>query len=343
MTDRRVLWLDLMNPSDVLFFRPIMSRLNDVDFRITLRDRAETISLAKMCGIEGRIVGRHHTDRLRKYLGAISRYAKLTSAAGKYDVGMSFEGGLTVAVGRIRRRPSLLFCDNDLKLFQKRIYLQDLENSMKLRADKIVIPSACYDSFAAHTEKERLVKFDGYKEDVYIGDFKPDPGFSSKLPYKRYVVLRPEALDSGYVERKMTLVPELLELLLKAGSNVVYLPRESYDYRPPQNPNVFMPHEALNGLDLCYHSEGVITGSGTLAREAACMGKPAVSFFPGEKLLSVDSRLIEEGRMIHSRDPRGIVDYVLSKAMKGPESDFQRSAKVLSEVVDITNGILRGL
>ncbi|HEX9907338.1 MAG TPA: DUF354 domain-containing protein [Thermoplasmata archaeon] len=340
MEKNRTIWLDLQNPSDVLFFKPVVSELQEFKFHTTIRDRAETVSLSRQYGIEGAVIGSHHTDRLRKYVGAMTRFAKLTIASKDFDVGFSFEGGLAVAVAKTKRRPSVLFCDNDLKLFHKKIYLQDMENWTKLRAEKIVIPSACFESFSAHTDAGRLLTFDGYKEDIYIADFKPDTSFMKNLPFNRFVVVRPEALDSGYVSAKKSLVPALLQMLRKENLNVIYLPREAYDFRPHHDPGIFVPPSALNGLDLCYSSDAVITGSGTLAREGACMGKTAVSFFPGERLLSVDKQLADEGRMLHSRDPTEIVSYVLSRKGGVARPDFAKSKKVKDQMLTGLRGVL---
>jgi len=39
-------WIDLLNPSDVQFFKAIISNLPEYHYLITTRDRAETKSLA---------------------------------------------------------------------------------------------------------------------------------------------------------------------------------------------------------------------------------------------------------------------------------------------------------
>jgi uncharacterized protein len=100
---------------------------------------------------------------------------------------------------------------------------------------------------------------------------------------------------------------------------------------------VFIPKGPLKGLDVCYYSKAVLTGSGTFAREAACMGTPAVSFYP-EDLLAVDQKMVNENWMLHSRNPEEIVDYVLNK--KGRSSDLARSKRVQSEVFKIFEDIL---
>jgi uncharacterized protein len=77
-----------------------------------------------------------------------------------------------------------------------------------------------------------------------------------------------------------------------------------------------------------------------MAREAACMGKPAVSFFPDDTLLSVDEQLIKEKKMIHSRNIKEIGEYVLSQQEKKISTDFSRSKKVKKEVIKIIRDIL---
>jgi len=57
-----------------------------------------------------------------------------------------------------------------------------------------------------------------------------------------------------------------------------------------------MPDKVLNGLDLIWHSDLVISGGGTMNREAAAMGVPVYSIFRG-KLGAVDRYLSETGRL----------------------------------------------
>jgi predicted glycosyltransferase len=206
---------------------------------------------------------------------------------------------------------------------------------IKDHADKLIVPEACIESFSKHVKREKISSFDGYKEDVYIADYLPDPHFKEKLPFDRYVVLRPEALASFYVQESKTLVPSILKNLKNAGINVVYLPRDKGDAKYAAGLDAYIPEKALNGLDLCYHSMGVLTGSGTMAREAACMGKTAISFFPGKTLLSVDEKLIEEGKMIHTRDPKAIVEHVISNIKPTQCIKLERCRNVKENVIRI--------
>lgn len=323
-----VLWYDVTNPSDVWFFAPFIRGLCDFETKVTLRDRAETVFLARSIGLHGEVIGTHYTDKLQKNIGAPWRMAQLYLRVRGFDIGLFFENGLAVTVARLKGRHSLLFCDNDLKLLRSRSFIQDLENRVKFKTDRLVIPEASLDIFLRRAPEEIILTYDGYKEDIYIADFAPNPSFVESLPFKDFVVVRPEALDSSYVSEQESIVPSLLSLLRREGLNVVYLPRERWDLNYAVGTEVYVPSQPLNGLDLCYYSRAVLTGSGTMAREAACMGKPAVSFFPGRELLSVDRKLVSEGRMFHSRDPEEICQYVLSLPTRLPPPDFDRARRV---------------
>ena len=153
-------------------------------------------------------------------------------------------------------------------------------------------------------------------------------------------MLRPEALASFYVHGKASLVPALLFFFEVHKIPVVYLPRSEEDKKLAEGFNAFIPKKPMNGLDLCYYSDAVLTGSGTMAREAACMGKPAVSFFPSKEFLSVDEQLISEGKMIHSRNAQEIGEYVLTHHKQKTSLDFTRSKKVKKEVIKVIKNII---
>jgi len=102
---------------------------------------------------------------------------------------------------------------------------------------------------------------------------------------------------------------------------------------------VYAPDSALDGLQLAWHSRCVLTGSGTMAREAASMRKPAVSFFPNE-LLSVDRELVDEGLVFHSRSPTAIVDYVTSRTSADVAPDRTACRAVREEVLTLLRSLI---
>jgi predicted glycosyltransferase len=337
------LWIDMINPSDVHFFKPLITDLYEYNIYSTTRNRAETIELANHFNISNQVIGTDYSSSFRKSANMVYRSLYLTLRVPTFDVSLSFENGMCVFASKMNLRPSILYCDNDLKFSQKKNPIQDIETKIKMLANYIIIPNVCYDNFTNIFNEDKLRPFDGYKEDIYIADYVPDKSFLDRLPFKRFIVVRPEALSSIYVKNMKSIVPELLEALIKEGMNVIYLPREQDDLKYSSGMDVFIPKRALNGLDLCYHADAILTGSGTLAREAACMGTPSVSFFPSDALLSVDQQLVDEGKVLHSRDIEEIVSYVIAQQKKRQQLNLQRCNKVKKEVMDVTKDILQGI
>jgi len=69
------------------------------------------------------------------------------------------------------------------------------------------------------------------------------------------------------------------------------------------------------------------------------MGKPAVSFFPGP-LLSVDRSMVEEERMLHSRDPNEIASYLESVGTTDRTPDRRRCLRVREEVSSLVQALI---
>ena len=192
--------------------------------------------------------------------------------------------------------------------------------------------------------EDAIHTYDGYKEDVYVANFEPDSTFPDQLPFEsgEYIVVRPEALTAAYVDAD-SIVPDLLAAATERDIGVVYLPRgrgdETHAHDYPESA-VYVPEGAVNGLQLAWHARCVLTGSGTMSREAACMEKPAVSFFPNT-LLSVDQELVADGRIFHSRDPEAIIEHIAALDDGDIEPDRERARAVRDEVVELTGELIR--
>lgn len=327
------IWIDIINPSHALFFNSLIPELSSHQLDITIRDRAETVKLCKSFGINGRVVGTDYTDPLKKSAYMVYRTLKLTTVVPKFDVSISFENGMCVFGSKIRGNPSILFCDNDLKFSQKKSIVQDLESDIKSLASYVFIPQICRENFSTMFDDARLITYDGCKEDIYVADYVPDPNFLDKIPFDNFVIIRPEALASFYVKENQTIVPELLRRFEKENINVIYLPREKEDIKYAEGCKFYTPDTPLNGLDLCYYADAVLTGSGTLAREAACMGTTSVSFFPSSKLLSVDQYFVDQGRVLHSRYVDEIIDYISNKSKNSKIRNLNQCKAVKKEVM----------
>ncbi|SDM92975.1 hypothetical protein SAMN04487949_2881 [Halogranum gelatinilyticum] len=344
MNDQNTAWIDLVSPSHPFFFASLAKHIDKSDVKTTVRKKTETVDLAEEVDFDFEVVGRDFSQKWLKIAGIPARTAQLAFQAPDADIALCSRNAMCILAAKARNVPSINFTDNDITAHQDGVKYEERYNQLESLATYNIVPSAFETGELTkwHADRDDIFTYEGYKEDVYVADFEPDPRFLDRLPFETYIVLRPEALDATYVDSENSLVPDLLEKSIENGHNVVYLPRgrgdEHYAVEYSQN-QVFVPQNALDGLQLAWHSNGVLTGSGTMAREAASMSIPAVSFFPN-KLLSVDRSMVEQGRVLHSRDTIEIMNYIDSVGQEATQADLNRSKQVKDEVVDIVNKII---
>lgn len=339
-------WIDLVSPSHPFFFAALAEELDDVAVATTVREKTETVSLAREVGFTHRVVGRDFDNALVRKVGIPLRTAQLALEAPDGDVSLSSRNAMCVLASKLRGIPSIHFTDNDITAHIDGLWVEELYNRFEAAATHNVVPAA----FATEeltrwgADEAAIHTYDGYKEDVYVANFDPNSEFPERLPFAsgEYIVVRPEALTAAYVDAD-SIVPELLAAADERDIGVVYLPRgrgdETHANQYPAG-SVFVPDGAVNGLQLAWHARCVLTGSGTMSREAACMEKPAVSFFPNT-LLSVDQELVADGRIFHSRDADAIIDHIAGLDEDDVSPDRERARAVRDEVVALTNELLR--
>ncbi len=327
---KRKVWVDVKNSHEPLLFKSLINSL-PYEFYFTARDYAEVTKLMDKYGLNYKKVGKYHgKNKVTKAANLVWRSFHLAIIVPKFDFFLSHGSIYGILASRLRRRESITITDNDFyNKTNKLIY----EKSTYLILPKFLN----YDKF--NTNNVEI--FDGFKEDIYIADFNPEK-CEKEVPFSDYILIRPEAYKAYYLEGNFrSIVPELIKEFSKENYNIVLLPRyeeEREKYKSMEN--LFVPDNPVNGLCAAWHARAVLTGSGTLGREAACMGIPAVSFFPGKELLSVDKEMVERGWLYHSRDPKDILSYLLSR--KKMSASLERSKKVKEEVIKKIRDIVEG-
>ncbi len=339
---KKKIWFDITNVPHVNFFLPIIRKYEEeFDIIFSLRDFAETKSL-----FEKRIdkpyieVGQHKGgNKLRKIIGVVERIFLLNKQIPNFDIKISVGGDASCIIAKIRRKLSVTFDDNEKAPNWRYAPFSDLAFWPK------VVPQQ---KLRKQFFKKNLYQYNGYKEDFYLADYQPNPAFLEQLPFEHYVVVRPENIRANYVEGRQSIVSELLKQLDAAGYNILFLPRYESDRDYAQGiKNIYMPKEAINGLDACYYADAILTGAGTMAREAACLGVPSVSFFAGAHLLSVDQSLVDAGKMFFSRDVAQIMQYLehakdsFFEYRAGGIAGLERCKQVQQEILDVLDQQIR--
>lgn len=328
-------WIDIKNSHEPLFFKSIMNGVPDHDYHFTCRDYAEITSLLDKYHIPYDLVGHRPEGHIfKRGAGFIDRLLKLMIRVPKYDVSLNHCSSWSIYNSWLRGRPSIVLNDNDInpKAFSKKFM-----NMISYVISPIFIDKNYY--IQQGLKANQVYQYDGFKEDIYIADYNPDNSFCSDLPFDDFVTIRAENSQALYYGRnKVSIVPELVKKFNAEGIGVIFLPRYKKDREILEESNgVYIPNQGMNGLDLCYYSRAVLTGAGTFAREAGSMGRCAVSFFGGEKLLSVDKEMIRRKWVFHSRDSDEIINHV--KYCDKKPINLGRSKKVKNEVIRIIKTI----
>jgi hypothetical protein len=300
MSRPRRVWIDLTNSPHVVFFRPILRRLDEagVEAVVTARDFAQTLGLLERFGIRHTVIGRHGGASLRgKSLGLLRRSTALVRFGRGRGLGQAVSHGsndLAVAA-RLLRLHSTVLHDYEGATGMHRINFR--------LADKVMLPEVI--PFAALArlglDEGRYRPYAGLKEQVALADFEPDEGVLEELGLDRgrpIVVLRPPATMSLYHRGlENTVFDDVLARLLAEDAQVVLLPRtpeQAVTFAGARG--VVIPERPVDGPSLVWNADAVISAGGTMNREAAVLGVPTWTTFAGS-LGAVDRWLVEQGRM----------------------------------------------
>ncbi len=322
-------WFDITNTPQVHFLlgiRNILQELGYTDFIFTAREFSETAKLlAQQPDIDFKVVGTHAgKSKLKKGAGLIGRFFDIHKLDIQYDVSMSCGSESAIWSSWLKRKKSIAFGDNDTAqqwtygYFVNHAFFPDAIPRPRLEKQGL---------------RRKLTLYRGFKEDIYLAYFTPAADFTLSLPFSQYVVVRPENIQARYIRNGdvVSIVPELLNNLVGQGYNILYLPRYEFDKAYADGlKNIYIPDSPVNGLDACYHADAVLTGAGTIAREAACLGVPSISFYAGKQLLAVDQKMIQDGLMFHSRDVERIIKYL--KNVEKKKTARVRAQKVKEEI-----------
>ncbi|HEY2645664.1 MAG TPA: DUF354 domain-containing protein, partial [Candidatus Acidoferrales bacterium] len=94
-----------------------------------------------------------------------------------------------------------------------------------------------------------------------------------------------------------------------------------------------IPQQVMDGLNLIWHSDLVISGGGTMNREAAALGVPVYSIFRG-RIGAIDRYLSESGRLVLLEQVDDIFTKVVLKRRERIAHDFSKDGGALRSISD---------
>ena len=333
------IWIDLANSPHVPFFRSLANKFIERNHEVvvTARDFAETVKLAEAAGFTPDVIGGHGGGKLSGKAGnlvqramALARWAR----GRELDLALSHNSYSQILAARALSLRTVTLMD----------YEHQPANHLAFRmASRIIVPrafpEAALSRFGASPAKVK--RYDGIKEDVYLADFQSDPEFPRQLETLGIsardvlVVVRPPASEALYHRFENELFGQLIERLLATPSvKVVLLPRNDSQrktYSARAGANLVVPLSPLDGSNLVAYSDLVVSAGGTMNREAAALGIPAVSIYLGE-WAAIDEQLVQQGRLRRLATAEDIHNLPLQK--KGP-ANARRAVHVAAHVADL--------
>jgi predicted glycosyltransferase len=336
------IWIDLTNSPHVLVMRPVIAALRDEGHtvEVTARDFAQTLELCDRLGVEHSAIGAHAGERLTaKAAGLAGRSLALARwARGRgFDVAIGHASNDVMVAAKLLRIPSATAFDYEWATVQHNVNCR--------LARVVVVPEAIPpERLERYGARGKLRRYPGLKEEYYLADFEPDGAVLAELeldPAAPIAVVRTPPDASLYHRHESPVFPRVLERLRDRAQTVV-LPRTARQREEiaalaaaagtaaaAGSPRLIVPEHAIDAQSLIAHADLVVSGGGTMNREAVALGTPVYTTFEG-RLGAVDERLLAEGRLRRLADP-GAIEVV--KRSGGPHERIRRNPADLARML----------
>jgi hypothetical protein len=338
------IWIDLDNTPHVPFFIPIIQELEHRGHQVVLtaRDAFQVCELADAKGLSYVKIGHHYGKHLiLKIFGVFWRSLQLLIFFMHHRPKLALSHGSR----------SLNLLGNLLGI--PTVGLADYEHARTIPFSNpnwlIVAYPLIAEGFTFKASQIRY--YNGIKEDVYVSEFKPDPSFPDRLGLRQedmIITVRPPAEEAHYhnPESDLLFIELMKRISQTQGIQAILLPRnrQQEDVFRARYPNWFeddktiIPPRAIEGLNLLWFSDFVVSGGGTMNREAAALGVPVYSIFRG-KTGAVDRMLEREGQLtlIHNVEEVWTkIRFIRRDKNKQPDSKLRPALRdIINHVEDI--------
>ena len=312
-----LIWLDMLTPKQLLFLGEIGKRLEARGYEVfrTTRQYREVDDLLRVKDINAVVVGKY---------GGATLEGKLAASARRVEE-------LAHIIGRLRPGLSLAFASPDAArtafgLGIPHYTANDSPHSEAVAkltiplSDRLfspaVIPRGVWLKLGARSGQ--VIQYNGLDPMAWLKSSVPDPGILDQLGLdngRPIVVFRVEESFASYllgrVQDQSVIVP-IVNSLVESYSDsiqIVILPRYQEQLQAicsTFHRNVHVPRNAIDGPNLLFFTSLFIGAGGTMTAEAALLGTPAISCYPGPPTL-VERYLVHEKLISRITEPPKIL------------------------------------
>jgi predicted glycosyltransferase len=331
------IWVDLANAPQVLFMHPLIVEMKKRGYEVivTTRKFTETIGLADRLGLDHIPIGSHGGKTMfGKAVANVMRAMQLTRLARSPRVFLAVSSSYSQAIASVLLHIPMIALGD---------YEGQPANHIICRiAKRFIVPNVLNKAnlYRYGATDKKILSYSGIKEEAYLANFEPDPGFREKLgiPVENILAtMRPPSRVSTYHRFDNTVFDQTVKYVTGCPNTVVVLlPRGSeqrHEYDTFGLPNLIMPSEVIDGPQLVYCSDLVIGAGGTMNREATVFGTPVYTQFQGKRG-SIDEHLISQGKMARVVDIADIPGINVCKKRLVEGEPWKKGSGLVQEIVD---------
>ncbi len=340
-------WLDILTPKQANLFGELQHRLNARGFKtvLTTREYREVNELLSLRGLKATQVGKHGGGDFREKLKESARRIKeLAEVIEGQDpeVAISFSSPEAARVAFGLRIPHYCISDSP---HAEAVCRLTLPLSQKLFTPW-VIPLYAWKRYGLNPRD--IIRYKALDPAVWLHNSRKN--VTSVLESLRLdsgkpilVVRTPEEFASYLADRfsaASSIATEVIARILQVdGANIQIVALPRYDgqgerLRKRFGNRVTVPDHVIDAVALMQASSVFVGGGGTMTAEAALLGVPVISCYPGEPTF-VEKFLINYGLVERMLDPGRIAQRAMAIS-KSPEFHeyYRKKSMRLGESMD---------
>src|SRR6266705_408930 len=340
------IWIDILTPKHALFFEPLYRDLarEGHELLVTTRTYREAEEALELKRIRYQVAGEHGgATRYGKLLASGRRVVKLAQLIESWhpDTVVSFSSPEAARVAFGLGVPHVAVNDSPHSWQVARLSIP----LSRYVCSPWIIQRHVWLSFGAWPDG--IVAYRALDAAAWLKRHKPNPAVLGQLSLNKgepIIVLRTEESYASYLEGKASdkapVIGPVVEELLRLNLDVQIVISTRYGRQAPVLKQEFgntvrVVDHIVDSTSLLYYSTLFIGSGGTMTVEAALLGRPAISCFPGDKPLYI-SYLEKKGLVETIQSPRTIAMRVRETLAsdKKMEQQQRRGTRLLRHMED---------
>jgi len=287
--------------------------------------------------------GKERVEKLSHHLRRVKALAELVEGWGLPDASVAKASPEAARVSFGLGVKHVTLNDNDLSEHVSRLTFS--------LSDRVIVPEEFGRgrAVALGARADAVVTFRGIFERSHVVDYLESGSFlESEVPglekFESYLIVRPGDPYASYSTGTPPLA-QMISKVLREGEGVLLIPRRSEDvaeFRAWLRGDVVTPPGPVDVMELSRGAVAVVSGGGTIAREAALLGVPAITMFGRE--LAPNRVLKKRGLLMEATDLSGLREALeLARSEKFREFIREESRRFLEESEDAAEVLVRVL